>query len=734
MPLQADTAKTQSANVTKANEILESMWWKADDQMGGFAVLTNTSTNPVTTNIQLLNSDGSESISNNIVIEPNNTSMLDLRPLWNQLGQNVSAGGIRISYSGPRDAIVANGGLEDAAKGYSLRLAFFPRELPAPGTLTASPQVISVASPGVMVGSQDADMQFPKGTSFTPYMTLRNTTAQPINVQIGANYMNSGSPVNVALGAVTLPAETVKPVNLAAMFQSAGIGTFSGYLNLLTSFKGLAGDLLIATGSVDQTLNYVFEVPPSKTTKSNARSLCYWNAAGDTDTMLTLWNQSTKDQDFIVTIFHSQGQYQLPMHLSANGSTTLSLSSIIKKGTPDINGNVIPIGITEGSAKIAGSMGDQEVINVASNFSVFNVRTATCSAPCSHCIGIAGSPYTSPTSLTLEVGQSSSSVDAYVMYDNTLQVDESTALTWYMDSTSVATTGGWGSQTVTAATVGSTYLEAYPTDPDGIVDGGGVENCHNYGDGWGCDMTDPGWLVPVTVSTPDFVIIGWIDATQVTLPGGEDPAIQTDLNSAACSGLLGEWAVGIPDDLATQEDKDYANAFLIKNSANTSPSLTSINPATVKSGGDFRFYVRYQATYNQSGGYVSSVTTIQDDSAVGKTPDPCGILSPVSAETDANSGSKGITLAGTGVYKLVEGRIGSVGQAINLTINAVTTPYVWGVIKFDASGNFTYSQSSVFPTLYVYKDTVYDTGHSQAAPSVFASYTATYHLDPSQIQ
>jgi hypothetical protein len=32
------------------------------------------------------------------------------------------------------------------------------------------------------------------------------------------------------------------------------------------------------------------------------------------------------------------------------------------------------------------------------------------------------------------------------------------------------------------------------------VDGGGVENCHNYGDGWGCNMTSPGWNCPVTVS------------------------------------------------------------------------------------------------------------------------------------------------------------------------------------------------------------------------------------------
>lgn len=203
--------------------------------------------------------------------------------------------------------------------------------------------------------------------------------------------------------------------------------------------------------------------------------------------------------------------------------------------------------------------------------------------------------------------------------------------------------------------------------------------------------SDIGFLIygVTKVTTPNIVVIGWVDASAITLPTGESTALQLALvrYSPVCTATLLAWSQNNTLDLlGTTANKNYANAWLLKNSGNTAPPAT-IDPATVLGGGDFRLFNESQWTFFQSNGILSSATQITRTAAVGATPDPCGFApAPVPGQNHPDNGASGITASADAVYQLAEGRIGTTGQAVSQTINGRTVPWIWSVIKFDTSG------------------------------------------------
>ena len=123
-------------------------------------------------------------------------------PLWAELPANADASTVEVAYTGAMHAVVA-AGMEDIEKGYSHMMHFVtPQSLQLREQLARVPARLPASfarpslkfsrsntfdSTGVMVGTQEADMQFPAGTSFTPYMVLRNNTASAPPVRLAAN-------------------------------------------------------------------------------------------------------------------------------------------------------------------------------------------------------------------------------------------------------------------------------------------------------------------------------------------------------------------------------------------------------------------------------------------------------------------------------------------------------------------------------------------------------------------
>lgn len=205
-------------------------------------------------------------------------------------------------------------------------------------------------------------------------------------------------------------------------------------------------------------------------------------------------------------------------------------------------------------------------------------------------------------------------------------------------------------------------------------------------------------VVHAPLNAPEVTVVAWVNGQApdlLNLPTGANATLQGNLapRGATCALQVGQWAVfKSPSNLYSQEDRDYANAFLLANSANSEPPPT-ITPADIKSAQDFRLFSDWG---NSKSSYK-----------VGATPDPCGVIPLIvtrvvaSGENSSNMGFTNTSTSGK-VYRVVEGPIGKLGQSGGMTINGRTAPWIYTVIAFDASGNATTTDHATFPTYSVY--------------------------------
>jgi hypothetical protein len=251
-------------------------------------------------------------------------------------------------------------------------------------------------------------------------------------------------------------------LNTHALLASAGLSGFNGSVNLVLDLQGRPHSLLMASGSVDRTKTYVFQVIPRAVQKSAARSLSYWSTGNGDDTMITLWNPADEAQDFVFTLFFSHGHYDLPLHLEPRATRTFNVSEIIQNQIADKNGNLIPPSVHEGSARIAGTGGNSQEILVAVDSGTYNVRKATCSYYCQDCDGNVYS-YLSLNPYGVAKGGHTQNLLMSQWYDgNTYNVNSGSS--WTSGNTSVATvTTGL----ITGVNVGSAAMSAYVTANQG---------------------------------------------------------------------------------------------------------------------------------------------------------------------------------------------------------------------------------------------------------------------------
>lgn len=170
---------------------------------------------------------------------------------------------------------------------------------------------------------------------------------------------------------------------------------------------------------------------------SAGKSLSYWSTANGDDTMVTIWNPADEAQSFIFRLMFAGGHYDRLMTLGPRATAMFDVSEIINGAGPDLEGNVIPPGVQEGSAKIVGIEADNQHILLAMDSGVYNVRKATCFGQCTSCDGATGfTVLASPFGLAVN-GQKQESVHA--QWNTGAQYDYTTTSTWTSSNTSVAT-------------------------------------------------------------------------------------------------------------------------------------------------------------------------------------------------------------------------------------------------------------------------------------------------------
>lgn len=498
-----DAATTAAAQP----QLLEGMWWKQEANVSGFVGLSNITSRPIDATLRIADAANNNMGSHVVTVSPNGTKIVELTEL---LSASSSEGGLALAYDGPKHGLVVNAGLQDGATGYSAHLPLLPYSPPpAPGTgASPAPSQISYAHLGLMTGAADPMMNFPAGTIFTPYAVVRNISDQPAFATPTFWWMAGGAAQSSQLPQITIPPHTTQRLNVPSFLVKAGLKNFNGNVNLVLDTQSQSRGLLIATGSVDQTNNYVFEVIPHGIVESVSKSLAYWSTGNGDDTMVTVWNPADEPQDFVFTLFYTGGHYAYPIQLGPRATQTFNISELLHTGIPDAEGNVLPAGIHEGSAEISGPQGENEHILVSMDTGVYNVLKAICGVYCQTCNGVVGPPSVLANPWSVGVG-STTYLTMSVPYNTGYNYDVSTHSNWSSSNASVATASNYGlvrGVAVGTATVSASdfvgeppYISNFCSQPPvicpiGVFPSGGAP-------GGGCDFfITPGFPPPTDIT------------------------------------------------------------------------------------------------------------------------------------------------------------------------------------------------------------------------------------------
>jgi hypothetical protein len=446
------------AQATIKPQVIEGLWWRLNEKTGAFLRVTNTTVSPQKVNLAVLGArPTSSSKSKHVSLAPGETRMLDLSDLMRQI--SGGSGGLRLTFTAPLGGIVADGGMEDAAEGFSATLNLTPtREprRPKPETM------VRMASVGVMLGKPDPSDQFPQQIRFHPYTYLRNVSTAKRMISVGANYMYGTNARSVHLADLVLEPGSSSKVDVEAALTALKLHPAIGYINLTYTFQGRPTDLLIASGSLDGAGTYVFEVGAAFTATSMAKSICYWNSGNGMDTMLTIWNHGLRDEDLVLTFNHAQGSYKYPIHLKAQASEMLSMRDLIARSKPDADGNTLPPNVEEGSALLSGVKDEIEPMDATISVSGFDVNHATCFQRCYNCTGYLINFTFSSLPFDIQPNQSVQ-VHSFATISGGAQYDFTSRSDWSSSQTGVATIGTGSSSPglVNAVSGGTTTITAY---------------------------------------------------------------------------------------------------------------------------------------------------------------------------------------------------------------------------------------------------------------------------------
>ena len=446
---------------TPKDQLIEGLWWRRTAQTGGFLRLTNASSLPLTVSTSFFGDDPQTSIGQTVTLAAQQTSVIDLKKIFDQVPGTPQQGGLRVCYRGPVNGLIADGGLEDADIGFSAYLNL-GTALTESDTSAPPAAAISLASVGVVFGHRHPDMMFPGPVIFHPYLVVRNTTAAVRTITLSANDMYGEIAETAVLSNITLAPNANQTVDADGLIQRLNLKPLISYVNLTYAFSGQVSDVLISAGSIDGAGTYVFETPPLPSVRSMARTICYWQHGDGVDTKFTVWNHGGSAEDLVLTLYFDGGSYKLPIHLAAKASVMLDMEGILARQTPDADGATIPANVVEGSAKLSGSRGEAQHINATVDAASYNPAKATCQRVCVSC-GLSGyaEALGNPDPVGFAVG-ATQQLTAIGQAPGGTQYNIAGSVSWASKNTAVSTvsTGGMA----TAGSVGATSVNFTTAD------------------------------------------------------------------------------------------------------------------------------------------------------------------------------------------------------------------------------------------------------------------------------
>lgn len=413
-----------------ASTVMEGLLWSYSRHSEAFLSFANSSARDINVALRVLE-DGGSSGEDRFIVPAWNTALKTVR-IRGENGWNRAVGGVRIAFDADDDSLSVVGGIEDDAPGYSANIPL--AALPTADNLRTK---TSLASTGMMAGKQDPMMGFPDNLRFEPYAYFRNIGDSPIHLSSRLYYDGNGKAHSSALPELVIPPHQSRELSISQALR----GVDTGSVTLAYSYTGTPNALLAATGSVDQTGNYVFEVEPRGVAQTASKSAIYWLTANGFDTMYSLWNPSNQPQDLLLTFRYGVGQtYEHPVHLEPAGTAMVDIMQLAEMGMPDRNGHVLPLSASEGSLIVsAGNGSEHDPISVAVAGGIYNSHTATCSPTCETCNGCTSIPPNLTPNPFAEPIVNSGWMYAQCAWYNGTQYTYNNNANWSSNNTGVAT-------------------------------------------------------------------------------------------------------------------------------------------------------------------------------------------------------------------------------------------------------------------------------------------------------
>jgi hypothetical protein len=493
--------RSSSDQMEVSQHIFEGLWWRRDTGVTGFVGLANRTSQFVQVSLQAIGAIGTATAAQTVVLGSHTTKLLSLDDLIATLpGNQRLTGGLRIVFVGKSSDVMITGGLENQAEGYSALIPFALHN-----TASDAPSSITLASTGIMVGHPDPAMKFPTGTVFFPYTYLRNVSASPMKVDHALYYtLAGGGGQRVNLPPVTINAGSA--VHVPLDLGSIGLGGYNGQITESFSTVSNPSDLIVATGSTDQTANYVFEVLPRVAATTKSLQDLFWRVGSGYDTMTTLWNSGAAAEDLLITFSFAgaKGHYKLPVHLAPGASSSIDMADLIAEAKADAEGNLIPRGTSTGGLIVSGPTGLLDDINVVLGGGIFSVFGATCNPVCYSC-GPGLAQFSLVPSPVQSAKGGTTQMVATVTTSGGVKETETTETKWSSQNVSVASVASGGM--VTAVAVGATTIDGVIEWPQEGEDACFPSSCALYAyEGEAPTNVTPS--VSFNQQSPNFVLVG----------------------------------------------------------------------------------------------------------------------------------------------------------------------------------------------------------------------------------
>jgi hypothetical protein len=105
--------------------------------------------------------------------------------------------------------------------------------------------------------------------------------------------------------------------------------------------------------------------------------------------MYTLWNPLDTAQDFLMTLHYGDGsgQYVKAIHLAGRASVMIDVGMLLMEYEPDVDGNLIPAYMQEGTVTFSNPKGRTAWMTLAVCGAFYNPRKGTCGPYWTYCYG-----------------------------------------------------------------------------------------------------------------------------------------------------------------------------------------------------------------------------------------------------------------------------------------------------------------------------------------------------------